>query len=788
MSGGGGAPAVQAQYSYSSPFQNPAYNAVAMGTKQSPGPIARSIQIGNQLAQNWQDSYTGANPGAYYGVTKEQATPQFLANQRVQQGAWSPSTSQTASGVNQFDPERNRMIAAVNPNLPTQTPTPGYTPTAAAAQGGLMSLGNFERGRSSDEAVNPQAYAPGGRVTPKYNAKSSADDKLGALQTAIDGGYKPKPAETKFMQGMADSAAVRQQLGSDIPFSVDPKTGQIKPAARGANQSSADYKAYLGKLDAAGATLDPKAVKQYGVTTGAAVKQQDKTSGVNAPYSMQQAIEQRTAYFDPVTGKSTNPLFNQAVERIQEAQKLPEQFGLATEAYKSGIAGLGEAAKYQAKDVNAAQMAQYQQVAAQKADTERAAAAAMNRGDVREANALMAQVEKYDAAMMSAPADIQAQAYTAAQAQKNQMAGPQSWTDAGTSQKFMNPYMQNVTDIAKRESMRDYGKQLSQLRSQATQSKAFGGTRSAIQEAEAQRAQQQRMSDIEAQGLNEAYKTGMQQFSAEQGLGLQAGQANLSAAQQTDLANQQALNTQRSQYVTQQLEAAKNNYGGQLTAAQANQVADNAARQFNAAAQNTANNNFVAQSLQAQLANQQMDFGVGQMNTQNQQQVNLANAAAANQANQQYAQQQLAAQQANQQAGLTTEQQNAQMRQQAALANQQAGLQANQQNIGAYGQALQGAQGLGALGASQAQTNLANIGALGQAAQAQQNLGQQYLTGVQQSAQNYFNFPQQQLSAPINAINQLPSSGGATTQTQRPASALGWKKGGLMNLRKARRA
>ena len=54
MSGGGGAPAVQAQYSYSSPFQNPAYNAVAMGTKQSPVPIARSIQIGNQLAQNWQ--------------------------------------------------------------------------------------------------------------------------------------------------------------------------------------------------------------------------------------------------------------------------------------------------------------------------------------------------------------------------------------------------------------------------------------------------------------------------------------------------------------------------------------------------------------------------------------------------------------------------------------------------------------------------------------------------------------------------------------------------------------
>ena len=134
--GGGGAPAQQATYTYSSPFQNPAYTAVAMGTKQTPGPLARSIQIGNQLAQNWQDSYTGKNPGAYYGITKEQATPQFLANQRVQQGAWSPSTSQTASGVNAFDPNRNRFIAEANPNLSPQT----------AKEGGIMSLRKFADG------------------------------------------------------------------------------------------------------------------------------------------------------------------------------------------------------------------------------------------------------------------------------------------------------------------------------------------------------------------------------------------------------------------------------------------------------------------------------------------------------------------------------------------------------------------------------------------------------------------------------------------------------------------
>lgn len=830
MSGGGGAPAVQAQYSYSSPFQNPAYNAVAMGTKQSPGPIARSIQIGNQLAQNWQDSYTGANPGAYYGVTKEQATPQFLANQRLQQGAWSPPNSQTAAGVNQFDPDRNRTIAVANPNLPTQT----------AAQGGLMSLGNFGGGRSSgSEAVNPQGYAKGGPAKPKYNAKSSADDKLSALQTAIDGGYKPKPAEVTFMQGMADSAAARQKLGSDVPFSVDPKTGQIKPAARGANQSSADYAKYLGQLDTAGAKLDPKTVKQYGVQTGAATQQQNKTSGVNAPYSLQQAVEQRTAYFDPTTGESTNPLFRQAVGRIQEAQKLPEQFGQATDAYKTGLAGLQGMTNYQpqqvaSRDYTAARMTAPEQAAVKDYEAAQmnaatmqgreAKAAQINRSDVRDINAIMADVERYQAAGMQAPPALQAEAYQAAQMQGAQLQGPKSWTDVGTAEKYMSPYQQAVTDQELYEANRQAQMRENQQRSQATQQKAFGGTRAALQESEGRRNLGYLLSDIQNKGSQQAYTQGMQQFSAEQGLGLQAGQSNLQAALTTQQQNQQALNQQRSLYVQQALDAAKTSYGGELTAAQANQVAANAASQFNAGAQNLAYNNYAQQQLAAQQANQGMDWNVANQNAQLAQQAELANqqyglggfqsnlnnaqfaqqAAQQNQAaiNQQRSQYvnnalqaamqayggQLTAEQQNQAATNAASQFNAQQNLQGQMANQSAGLQANQQNLGAYGQLFQGAQGLGALGASQASTNLANIGALGQAAQAQQNLGQQYLNNVQQSAQNYFNWPQQQLSYPINAINQLPSSGGATTQTQRPASPLGWKKGGLMNLRKARRA
>ena len=122
------------------------------------------------------------------------------------------------------------------------------------------------------------------------------------------------------------------------------------------------------------------------------------------------------------------------------------------------------------------------------------------------------------------------------------------------------------------------------------------------------------------------------------------------------------------------------------------------------------------------------------------------------------------------------------------IQNQQAGLQANQQNIGAYGQMLGGAQGLGALGASQAQTNLANIGALGQAASAWQNLGQQYLNTQATNAQNAINFPSNLYSGALNAINAQPSSGGSTTQfgTSAPATPFGGRaEGGSVEAHKA---
>lgn len=106
----------------------------------------------------------------------------------------------------------------------------------------------------------------------------------------------------------------------------------------------------------------------------------------------------------------------------------------------------------------------------------------------------------------------------AQEAYKAAMAGlpPESWTAAGTAEKYMSPYMQNVINIQKDEANRDYAQQLQKLGASAAGQGAFGGSRHAILEAEAERNQARLLNEIQAKGQQEAYAAGMGQFSKEQ--------------------------------------------------------------------------------------------------------------------------------------------------------------------------------------------------------------------------------------------------------------------------------
>jgi len=100
---------------------------------------------------------------------------------------------------------------------------------------------------------------------------------------------------------------------------------------------------------------------------------------------------------------------------------------------------------------------------------------------------------------------------------------PSNFTSAN-AQALMNPYMQNVVDIQKREAQRQSDIMGAQQQGQATKAGAFGGGRDAIMRAERERNLGMQMNDIQSQGLNNAYNQAMQQYNAQNQLNAQQSQ------------------------------------------------------------------------------------------------------------------------------------------------------------------------------------------------------------------------------------------------------------------------
>lgn len=822
----GGAPATPSNTTTTStinqsPWQNPVYQALMLGTKDKPGPVTSMLRSSAEQTAAYNDMLKGG----YSPVPNQAQYSGFKAPTPLPYSA--PVTAPTSPYV--FSGTSLAPAAPTGPNAIVN----GDTQTSA--KGGIMSLQGYKAGKTA-------------------KVKLTDLEKAQAQQT------KDSSKLTKKQIDLINMEADNKSKGGLGTVTLVNGVPTIKPPARTTGETTAAYNARLQEFTNAGYTLSPTFQKQHptikpmGATAAAENLKNTIGTSIKAPTAdVKPKYEQVPVYEkDPDTGKDTNVIkkdpdtgkdmykdstniigyesTNQDFLDIQAAArklKTPEQYDAATAMYGKSTAGLEAAAGYKPTDVTTkksdvanANAASYlsqgmnapTDISAQGYDAAQANAAQLDRSSVRDIAAQQAEVERYKAEMMRAPSDISSQNYQAALADLNQMQGPKSWIDKGTSEAYMSPYMQNVVDIQKREANRDYAKQLQELNKQATAAGAYGGSRQAIERSEAARNQATKLADIQAQGQQQAYQSGMGQFSAEQGLGLQAGQANLSAAQQTAQQNQAATNQQRSQYIQQALQAAQVNYGGQLTAAQQNQVAQNAAVQFNASAQNLANNNYSAQQLQAQQANQGVDFNVGQMNTTNQQQTNLANQTATNQQRSQYVQQALEAAKVNYGGQLTAAQQNqiaanaaaqynatnaqnvnltntaaenaantayTQNQLAAQTANQQAGLSANQQGIGALQGVGQNAAGLTSTGTAANQAGLANLGAQGQVAQAEQSLSQQGMTNQQQTAQNALDFTNQANAGVVAGVNSQPVQGGTKKDIATAAPGT-WQRGGLI--------
>jgi hypothetical protein len=107
--------------------------------------------------------------------------------------------------------------------------------------------------------------------------------------------------------------------------------------------------------------------------------------------------------------------------------------------------------------------------------------------------------------------------------------------DQNAAQQYMNPYMQSVVDIQKREANRAAGQQAVSNAAKFAGAGAFGGSRQAVAQSEANRNLSQQLGDIQATGSNQAFQQAMAQFNADQGRTLNADLAN----QQSNLSAQQ---------------------------------------------------------------------------------------------------------------------------------------------------------------------------------------------------------------------------------------------------------
>lgn len=103
-------------------------------------------------------------------------------------------------------------------------------------------------------------------------------------------------------------------------------------------------------------------------------------------------------------------------------------------------------------------------------------------------------------------------------------------TDPRATQAFMSPYMQNVVDLQKQEAVRDYEKGLGALNARAVGAGAFGGTRAALERAEAGRNLGTQLGNIQAQGTQNAFQAAQQAQQYGAGLGLQGYGQGLQAA------------------------------------------------------------------------------------------------------------------------------------------------------------------------------------------------------------------------------------------------------------------
>lgn len=351
----------------------------------------------------------------------------------------------------------------------------------------------------------------------------------------------------------------------------------------------------------------------------------------------------------------------------------------------------------------------------------------------------------------------------------------QSFTQPGSAEAYMSPFMQNVVDKQVREAERQAGLAAKQERAQSIQRGAFGGGRTAVREAAAARDLAQLKSDIYGTGQQAAFQNAQQQFNAEQ-----------QARMQAQLANQQAGLTVGGQNLAAQLGVQQLGTQTGLQTALSNLSNRQQANVQNQAARLQTQGLNAQQAMQAALANQQAGLTVGQQNLAAQlgvQQLGSGQNMQAQLAEQQAYQDMLRQREASRQFGYGQQMNAAQQRAQYGQAANQLMEQSRQYGAGLGLQGIQaaitGATQLGNLGQQQFGQEKDIIGLQSQLGGQEQALRQQKATQDYQDFLAQQRYPYQQLEFMSNILRGTPMGTMSTMYQQQAAPSTASQLGSL---------
>lgn len=156
----------------------------------------------------------------------------------------------------------------------------------------------------------------------------------------------------------------------------------------------------------------------------------------------------------------------------------------------------------------------------------------------------MQQAAQASAEQLQTPGQIGAGSDIAYMAGQNALGAGQQYSQGVRNPyevaSYMNPYMQNVVGVQQQEAMRQADIAGTKRGAGFAQAGAFGGSRQAIENAEANRNLQTQLGNIQATGLNNAYNQAIQNQQFGANLGMQGyGQAVGAASQLGSLGQQQ---------------------------------------------------------------------------------------------------------------------------------------------------------------------------------------------------------------------------------------------------------